>query len=192
MARKKAGSPEEQPADEVFDRRWHLSATTSEVDTTELEFAVMRTFESFGRWQSECLASVIDLAASGPENALLHVIRMNDRPKSMKELARLMNRDDVPNIQYSLRKLSAAGLIEKEGSPRSGVTYSVTALGHEVTDAYAAVRRALLISAIDNVPDFRRRLAEATQTLNLLAGIYEEISRVAATHRRPAAKPAKE
>lgn len=191
MAPKREEKSQPEPP-EVLDRSWHLSATRSEVDTTELEFAVMRTFESFGRWQSECLASVIDVAASGPENALLHVIRMNDRPKSVKELARLMNRDDVPNIQYSLRKLIAADLVEKQGSPRAGVTYQVTALGHQVTESYAAIRKALLISAIDNVPDFRRRLAEATQTLNLLAGIYEEVSRVAATYRRPASKPSQD
>ncbi|MEW5424954.1 winged helix DNA-binding protein [Amorphus sp. 3PC139-8] len=187
MAPKRTDKSEPATTD-VLDRSWHLSASRAEVDTTELEFAVMRTFESFGRWQSECLANVIDVAASGPENAMLHVIRMNDRPKSVKELARLMNRDDIPNIQYSLRKLIAANLVEKQGSPRSGVTYSVTKLGHEVTDNYAAVRRALLIAAIDSVPDFRQRLAEATQTLNLLAGIYEEVSRVAATYRRPATK----
>jgi len=174
-----------QAPGETFDRRWHLAQTQAEVDTTELEFAVMRTFESFGRWQGECLAGVADIAASGPENALLHVIRMNDRPKSVKELARLMNRDDIPNIQYSLRKLIAAGLVEKSGSARSGVTYSVTTLGHDVTERYAALRRALLVAAIENVPDFVDRLADATRTLNLLAGIYEEISRIAATHRRP-------
>ena len=83
-----------------LDLRWHLAESAVEVDTTELEFALMRTFEGFGRWQSECLASVCDLAATGPENALLHIIRMNDRPKTIKDLARLTNRDDVPNIQY--------------------------------------------------------------------------------------------
>lgn len=174
---------------DAFDRRWHLAETATEVDTTELEFAVMRTFESFGRWQSECLAAVIDFAASGPENALLHVIRMNDRPKSVKELARLMNRDDVPNIQYSLRKLIGGGLVERHGSARSGVTYTVTARGHEVTDKYAEIRRALLIAAVESVPNFPDRMADATRTLNLLAGIYEEISRVAATHRRPQSLP---
>lgn len=182
--REKAGNMRTE-GQEAFDRRWHLAETPVEVDTTELEFAVMRTFESFGRWQSECLAGCIDFAASGPENALLHVIRMNDRPKSVKELARLMNRDDIPNIQYSLRKLIAAGLVERSGSARSGVSYSVTPLGHEVTQKYAQIRRALLIAAVENVPGFAERLAEATRTLNLLAGIYEEVSRVAATHRRP-------
>jgi predicted MarR family transcription regulator len=167
-----------------IDYRWHLAQSPVEVATTELEFALMRTFEGFARWQSECLASVVDLAATGPENAMLHIIRMNDRPKSIKDLARLTNRDDVPNIQYSLRKLIAAGLVERQGSGRGGVTYSVTAEGRRVTEDYGALRRRLLIAAVAGVPGFPERLTEATRTLNLLSGIYEEISRVAATHRR--------
>ena len=167
-----------------LDLRWHLAESAIEVDTTELEFALMRTFEGFGRWQSECLASVCDLAATGPENALLHIIHMNDRPKTIKDLARLTNRDDVPNIQYSLRKLIGAGLVLRKGAGRSGVTYLVTDEGRRVTDDYGALRRRLLLQAVANVPGFSDRLAEATRTLNLLTGIYEEISRVAATHRR--------
>ena len=163
---------------------WHLSGDPAEVSTTEAEFALMRAFEGFGRWQSECLASVCDLAASGPENALLHVIRMNDRPKSIKELARLTNRDDIPNIQYSLRKLTGAGLVEKRGSGRSGVTYEATEEGRRVTDNYSTLRRKLLIEKINSLPGFPEQLAEATRALNLLTGIYEEAARVAATHRR--------
>jgi predicted MarR family transcription regulator len=168
----------------ALDYRWHLAQSAEEVDATELEFSLMRAFEGFGRWQSECLASVIDLAATGPENALLHIIRMNERPKSVKELARLTNRDDVPNIQYSLRKLIGAGLVVRKGAGRSGVTYDVTELGWQVTNDYGAVRRRLLIAQIAAMPGFSARLADATGTLNLLSGIYEEIARVAATHRR--------
>ncbi|WP_409734649.1 winged helix DNA-binding protein [Tabrizicola flagellatus] len=180
----KTVKPQKDGEPRGLDWHWHLAEGPIEVDTTELEFALMRTFEGFGRWQSECLASVCDLAATGPENALLHIIRMNDRPKTIKDLARLTNRDDVPNIQYSLRKLIGAGLILRKGAGRSGVTYEVTEEGRRVTDDYGAVRRRLLIQAVANVPGFSDRLAEATRTLNLLSGIYEEISRVAATHRR--------
>lgn len=169
---------------EALDRRWHLAETAIEVDATELEFSLMRTFESFGRWQAECLRGAIDLPASGPENAMLHVIRMNDRPKSVKDLARLTNRDDIPNIQYSLRKLIGAGLVVRSGSGRSGVTYSVTEKGRDVTDRYAEIRRALLIAAIEAVPGFETRLAEARRTLELLSGLYDQAARVAATHRR--------
>lgn len=168
----------------ALDYRWHLAQSPVEIDATELEFALMRAFEGFGRWQSECLANVCDLAATGPENALLHIIRMNERPKSIKDLARLTNRDDVPNIQYSLRKLIGAGLVIRKGAGRSGVTYEVTEAGRRVTDDYGRVRRRLLIAAIASVPEFPHRLEEATRTLNLLSGIYEEVARVAATHRR--------
>lgn len=168
----------------TFDYRWHLAEDDGEVAATELEFALMRAFEGFGRWQSECLATVSDLMASGPENAMLHIIRMNDRPKSIKELARLMNRDDIPNIQYSLRKLTGAGLVEKQGSGRAGVTYSVTAEGLRVTDDYARLRRELLLAEIRNLPGFTERLEQAARTLSVLSGIYEEVSRVATTHRR--------
>ena len=180
----KAREDQRDEADSSLNYRWHLAQSTDEVDTTELEFALMRAFEGFGRWQSECLASVCDLAATGPENAMLHIIRMNDRPKTIKDLARLTNRDDVPNIQYSLRKLIGAGLVLRKGAGRSGVTYVVTEEGRRVTDDYGALRRRLLLQAVANVPGFGDRLAEATRTLNLLTGIYEEISRMAATHRR--------
>jgi predicted MarR family transcription regulator len=83
---------------------------------------------------------------------------MNDRPKSIKDLARLTNRDDVPNIQYSLRKLIGAGLVERKGSGRSGVTYEVTVEGRRVTDDYGALRRRLLMSAIGKPARLRRTL----------------------------------
>lgn len=170
--------------DAGLDYRWHLAQSGVEVEATELEFALMRAFEGFGRWQSECLASVCDLAATGPENALLHIIRMNDRPKTIKDLARLTNRDDIPNIQYSLRKLLGAELVVRKGAGRSGVTYEVTESGRRVTDDYGALRRRLLLAEIASLPGFSARLAEAARTLNVLSGIYEEVARVAATHRR--------
>lgn len=167
-----------------MDYRWHLSGSDLEVICTELEFALMRCSEAFNRWQGECLASVSDFAGTGPENALLHLVRMNDRGKSIKELARLTNRDDIPNIQYSMRKLVAAGLVLKKGSGRTGVTYEVTDEGRRVTDEYSELRKEMLIEHIRSLPKFETRLAEAHSSLKTLAGIYEEIARITATHRR--------
>jgi predicted MarR family transcription regulator len=178
----KGSPPSATPAG--VDRSWHLGRNPVEVDVAELEYALMRAFEAFGRWQGECLSSVIDLVASGPENAMLHIIRMHDRPKTIKDLARLANREDIPNIQYSLRKLIAADLVARSGSGRSGVTYSVTDKGRDVTDRYADVRASLLIKAVQSVPNFQSRLQDAAETLDLLTGIYEHVSRTAATHRR--------
>lgn len=166
-----------------FSLRWHLACTPAEIDTTALEFALMRTYEGFGRWQAEAFAACSDLPATGPENAMLHIIAMNGRPKTLKDLARLTNRDDVPNIQYSLRKLIGAGLVLRQGAGRSGVTYEATPEGHRTCADFAAIRRRTLIAAVEQLPGFAERLAEAARSLNLLTGIYEEAARMTATHR---------
>lgn len=166
-----------------LDRHWHLAHTPHEVNVTELEFALMRVQEAFSRWQSECLAAAGGLSASGSENALLHVIRLHERAKPLKELARLTNRDDIPNLQYALRKLVKLGLIEQIGG-RSNAVYAVTDRGREVTDRYAQLRAQLLIEFTEAVSGFDDRLRQSTQTLNLLSGIYEQAARVVATHQR--------
>lgn len=175
---------EERAGQQGLDFKWHLASDEMEIATTELEFALMRAYESFGRWQAECLVAASGLTLSGPENALLHIIRMNDRPKSIKELARLTNRDDIPNIQYSLRKMVSEQLVIKQGTSRTGVTYEATEKGKAATDIYSDIRRKVLVEELREIPDFALKLAEASRALNILSGIYEEASRVVATHRR--------
>ncbi|MFI0848479.1 winged helix DNA-binding protein [Mesorhizobium sp. IMUNJ 23232] len=176
-------APSADPPKKMLDRSWHLARTPQEMDVAELEYALIRCFEAFGHWQAECLASVADFAASGPENALLHMIRMNDRPKSVRDLAHMANRQDVPNIQYSLRKLIKGGMVVRSGSGRSGVTYETTELGRAVCDRYADVRADLLIEPVARVPELAKRLQEAARTLDTMTGIYEQAARNAATHR---------
>lgn len=177
MTRKPADQPK------MLDRSWHLARTPQEMDVADIEYALIRCFEAFGHWQAECLASVVEFSASGPENALLHMIRANDRPKSVRDLAHMANREDVPNIQYSLRKLIKGGLVAKSGSGRSGVTYEATQLGRDVCDRYADVRADLLIASIGRLPELAKRLPDAAHALDLMTGIYEQAAREAATHR---------
>lgn len=177
-------SPPGPSCGESIDRSWHLARTPPELAVADLEYALMRCYEAFARWQAECLASVGDFAHSGAENALLHIIRMNDRPKSIHDLAHMTNRQDIPNIQYSLRKLVGAGLVSRSGAGRSGVTYEATELGRAVTERYAEVRSEVLVAAVVAVPELDQRLQAASRTLELMTGIYEQAARTAATHRR--------
>lgn len=170
-------------AGEAFDQHWHLATTEHEVHLTELEFALMRVRESFDRWQAECFAAVSGLSLSGVENALLHLIRLHERSKPLKDLLRLANRDDVPNIQYALRKMAKLGLI-RQGGGRGSAVYVLTPLGTELTDRYADLRRRLLVESTQVVTGVDQRMQEAAQMLNLLSGMYEQAARVAATHQR--------
>lgn len=170
--------------DAILDKKWHLATNTHEVALSELEFALFRISEAFERWQSDCLACCVDGNFSGTDNALLHMIRMHDRAKSISDLARLLNRDDLSNLQYSLRKMAKADLIEKaKGDSKKGVTYQVTPKGLEVTDAYARYRKELLLTLTGSIANFEGKLEDASQALNLMVGMYDQAACVAASHK---------
>ena len=63
---------------------------------------------------------------------ILQQLMFTPKPRSVSDLSRFSNRDDISNIQYSLRKLTAAGLIEKvPGSTNRDTRYQPTAAGRE-------------------------------------------------------------
>lgn len=168
----------------ALDKHWHLAEDDYEIDLTELEFSILRVAAAFDRWRSDCMACCVDASFSGADTAVLHVVRMHDRPKSISEIGRLLNRDDQSNLQYGIRKLVNAGVIEKSGKSDSkkGVTYVATKLGCEITDRFAEFRRELLISLTGSMST-EIRLAEVAKTLNLMSGIYDQASCIAASHR---------
>lgn len=169
-----------------LDKHWHLATDDAEVALTELEFSLIRVSAAFERWQSDCLACCHGSVFSGSDTAVMHVIRMHERPKSISEIGRLLNRDDQANLQYSVRKLLKAGLIEKTTETgKKGVTYQMSDLGQQVTDRYAEFRQELLTSLTTGV-FANASLESAAKTLNLMAGVYDQASCVAATHRVPA------
>ena len=170
--------------DGFLDKKWHLATNPDEVALTELEFALFRISGAFERWQAECLACCIEGNLSGTDNALLHMIRMHDRAKSISELARLLNRDDLSNLQYSLRKMAKAGLIEKaSGESKKGVTYQVTVKGVEVTNNFAQYRKELLLTLTGTIGNVNGKFEDASQALNLMVGMYDQAACVAASHK---------
>ncbi|HEY3785806.1 MAG TPA: winged helix DNA-binding protein [Steroidobacteraceae bacterium] len=169
-----------------LDKHWHLATDEFEVGVTELEFSIFRVSAAFERWQGDCLGCCLGQAFSGTDTALLHVIRMHERPKSISELARLLKRDDVSNLQYGTRKLLKAGLIEKSrrAGSKKDVTYQVSALGRDITNRYARFRRELLISMTRSTAgkvDFE----SVARALTLMSAMYDQASCIAATHRVP-------
>lgn len=170
----------------LLDRQWHLASDATEVAVTEAEFALHRVAAAFVRWQADCIACCHDQSFSGTENAVLHVIRMHDRPKPIGEIARMLRRDDLANLQYGVRKLAAAGLVERVGgTSRRDARYRVTELGRAVTDRYAATRRELLLGALRAALGSGARLQRATRALDALTACYDRAAERAAAHQLP-------
>lgn len=171
----------------ALDKHWHLARDDSEIQLAELEYALYRVYAAFERWQSDCVAAVANLPMSSTENTVLHVIRMKDRPKTISEIGRLLNRDDIPNLQYAIRKLLSAKLIEKHrGNKKKGICYKATKFGVQVTDGYAEVRRNLLLPLIESVHNWDTLSDSTSLTLDLMKGIYDSAALTVSAHRRPA------
>jgi predicted MarR family transcription regulator len=168
---------------------WHLSTNQDETNLTELEFALFRNFSAFTRWMDDCAACchTSEQPCNGMDYAILNMIRMHERPKSISEVARLTNRDDISNIQYSIKKLTKAKLIEKVGvsEHKRGATYKVTEQGVEATDKYAGFRRTLLLPMVQTIQNGGEETEQVVKVLSLLSGIYDQASCIAASHRVP-------
>tara|TARA_R110001592_G_scaffold357416_1_gene660652 strand:- start:236427 stop:236999 length:573 start_codon:yes stop_codon:yes gene_type:complete len=186
---KKAAKPTPPtPATDQLNRHWHLSSNEHEVSLTEIEFSIFRIFGAFNRWMddlSACCQKDANQLCSGMDFALLNVVRMHDRPKSISEIGRLLNRDDLPNLQYSIRKLTKSGLIRKLGTQgnKKGATYTTTDLGISATDQYALYRKELLLPLTQAISAGDERMDQVANVLTLLSGIYDQAACVAATHR---------
>jgi predicted MarR family transcription regulator len=164
-------------------QNWHLANSGTEVLVTEFEWGLIRLYEAFSRWVSTTSSLLIDEDIKFAEHLILHIIRMHNRPKNSITIARMMNRDDLANLQYSLRKLEAAGLISKsKDKTGKSFSYIVTEKGKQITDGYAEIRSDLLIRAISTISNIDERMAEMTKMVSVLTGIYEEMARSSTTY----------
>ncbi|MBM5810898.1 MAG: winged helix DNA-binding protein [Gammaproteobacteria bacterium] len=173
----------EQLFEEAHYRGWHLARTPHEAATTDLEWSILRFDQAFERWIRQ-LGLVVGMGdLSYTELVVLHVIRMQDRPKTAAQIARQLNRDDIANVQYCLRKLVKMGLCRKAGEHSAKtLAFQVTARCRLLTDDYAELRRRILTEQTKIIEDVDQKLRDATKLINLLTGFYDEAARISAAY----------
>ena len=186
-ATRKSGSiarPKSEPAAVEQPGSWHLARTETERRLSEFEFGLERLAQAYYRWKAACLAAVCDVPLTGDDVAVLNVVRMGDEPKRLSEIGQLLNRVDVPNLQYATRKLVRAGLIETEGSSsRKETRYRATATGRSVTEAYAALRAATLPPMLEALDGWAAKSETTRIQLELTSSLYAQAAQVAITRR---------
>jgi predicted MarR family transcription regulator len=162
----------------------HLDRTAAVRRLSDFEFRLERLAQAYYRWKASCFAAVCDVPLTGDDVAVLNVVRMGDEPKRLSEIGQLVNRVDVPNLQYATRKLVRAGLIETEGNPsRKETRYRTTETGRSVTDAYATLRGTTLPPMLDALEEWARNLEKMGVQMDLLASLYGQAAQVALSER---------
>lgn len=166
------------------DGSWHLARSLDESGLAAFEFSLERAMQAYYRWKGACLAAAGPSGLTGNDTAVLNVIRMREQPKSLSEIARLLNRDDMSNIQYALRKLASLDLVEKtEGQARKTTTYRVTEAGFAVTERYAELRAQILLTMLGATGNQQERRQAAGDFLDLMAGLYDQAAGLVTTRR---------
>jgi predicted MarR family transcription regulator len=179
-----AARDKQRPAAAARTGSWHLARTETEKRLSEFEFRLERLAQAYYRWKAACLAAVCDVPLTGDDVAVLNVVRMGDEPKRLSEIGQLLNRVDVPNLQYATRKLVKAGLIETEGSSsRKETRYRATDRGHDVTEAYAALRAATLPPMLEALDGWAEKSEATGSHLELVSSLYTQAAQVAITRR---------
>lgn len=158
----------------------HLAGNPRELAVTEFEQGLICAAEAFYRFYGALLGREGRLRGiSGQDNVVLQQILAASRPLSVGDIARFANRDDIANIQYSLKKLLRAGLIHKAAKTSARETsYVVTDLAREWTTAFVKLRRELFTDPSAQVLDFDSQLATCGKLLNTIAGFYDHGTRV--------------
>ena len=149
----------------------------------EFEYALWQLGSAFARWRRDCLGAVTDVALSGSEASILHAIHMNGTAKGLMEISRLLHRDDLPNLQYGLKKLSQLGLVEKRGNSRRTTSYVCSARGAAIIEAFIAQRRASLLKMLAQVSNLPEGLEEMIMRMHLLVGIYDQSADMVRSHQ---------
>lgn len=158
----------------------HLARTDHEAAVTEFEQALICAGEAFFRFAGALLgpeARAHNL--SGQDCVILQQLVTAGEPSRIADLLRFANREDVSNVQYSLRKLIKAGFVRQvKGSTNRDTAYAVTDAGIRVTSRLVAARHELLMRPTREIAGLDGQLRSITTALGLLTGLYDHGTRV--------------
>jgi predicted MarR family transcription regulator len=159
--------------------RLHLGETELELALFELQHSVICYTEAFYRYVEMQLKRVTgDARLTGQDCVILQSVRLGDRPKSIPEMQHFTNRTDIANIQYSVKKLMKAGLVEKANRNHGrGTTYRLTAEGNRATDAYVKARREFIATLQPESAGLIKDMQAAARLIQMLTGAYDHVTR---------------
>ena len=167
----------------------HIGRSKVELALFEFQHSAICFIEAFYRHIERQLIIVSgDPNMSAQDCVILHAIRLGERPKSIPEIQHFSNRRDIANIQYSIRKLTKAGLVKKANRDAGrGTAYELTRYGIQITDAYVNARQRMMSDFLSEQRTFLKDAECATHVMMMLTGIYDHLSRTD-TMREVAAK----
>ena len=147
---------------------------------SEIEFALNITNNAYQRWMVRA-AAASGFAGLAPNDILvLHSVNHRGREKTLADLCLVLNIEDTHLVNYSIKKLTALGLVEtgKRGKEKIAM---ITDDGKVACERYREIREALLVESVKSLGLDENQISHMATVLRSLSGQYEQASRSAAS-----------
>ncbi len=149
-------------------------------ELSELEYGLIVAYNAFSRWMTRCMAAAGQPDLSPLEILILHNVNHRNKDKRLSDICFLLNIEDSHTVNYGLRKLLKAELLESEKRGKE-VFYRTSPVGAALCEAYRDVRRQCLLDGLPGADLSGKDLRELARSLRALSGQYDQASRAAAS-----------
>lgn len=149
-------------------------------EASEFEFGMIIAYNAFSRWTVKCMAAAGQPDMSPLEVLVLHNVNHRGREKRLSDICFLLNIEDTHTVNYALRKLLKAGLVEAEKRGKE-VFYVTSEQGADLCEAYREVRDRCLLDGLARMDISGEELREIGASLRALSGQYDQASRAASS-----------
>ncbi|TCV68058.1 putative MarR family transcription regulator [Neorhizobium sp. R1-B] len=147
---------------------------------SEIEFGMIMLNHAFNRWMIRCMAAAGVPDLSPVDILVLHNINSRNKPKTLADIALVLNIEDTHVVTYALKKLERMKLI-KSGRRGKEKLVMVTEAGADACARYKAMRESLLVRSVLATEVSAESLSEVAARLRALSGHYDQAARAAAS-----------
>ena len=155
----------------------HLASGRS-AELSEFEYGLIIANNAFNRWAVRCMSAAGMKDMTIMDVLVLHHINHRAREKKLADIAFTLNIEDLHIVNYSLKKLSAAGLVKTDRRGKE-VLYSTNDAGQTLCKKYFALRERVLVSNLTGTGTEKFELSELARFLRMLSGLYDQAARAA-------------
>ncbi len=153
----------------------HL-ASTEAWRLSEYEYGLIVAFNAFSRWMTRCMGAVGFTDFSPLDVLVLHNCNHRKRAKRLSDICFVLNIEDQHTVNYTLKKLMKAGLVESERRGKEKF-YRTTEQGARTCQEYRDLRERCLVDTIRSMEADGEELSETATLLRGLSGIYDQAAR---------------
>ncbi len=157
----------------------HL-ATEQGWQFSEYEYGLIVAYNAFSRWMTRCMSAVGFQDFNPLDVLVLHNVNHRGRAKRLVDVAFVLNVEDQHTVNYSLKKLTKAGLVSSKKRGKE-MFYSTTDEGENACAEYGKVRELCLINPATSSNVDKDEISRTAKVLRNSSGLYGQASRAAAS-----------